>query len=456
MSAQLGHFAPGDAHAANEQVQQGVGQPASLDDFYAHLPDHRYIYTATGDLWPAASVDRRLPRVKVGVSPKGEDAYLAASHWLDQHRAVEQMVWAPGEPMLIRDRLITEGAWIDRPGSAAFNLYRPGLLAAGDPTKAQPWLDHVRRLYPDEADHIVRWLAHRVQKPGEKINHALVLGGAQGIGKDTILEPVKYAVGPWNFCEVSPKHLFGNFNGFVKSVVLRISEARDLGDVDRFAFYDHTKTYIAAPPDVHRCNEKNRREYPVSNVMGVIITTNHRTDGIYLPADDRRHFVAWSARTKDEFGDDYFRNIYGWYDIEGSKCGIRDVAAYLAELDLSDFDSKVSPPKTAAFFDIVDANRAPEDADLADAIEQLKNPVAVTLEQLAAIANDELAKWLLDRRNRRLMPRRLEAAGYMPCRNPNAKDGLWAVQGKRSMIYTQRHLAPRDALAAAANLGQSR
>src|SRR5215813_5765367 len=112
---------------------------------------------------------------------------------------------------------------------------------------------------------------------------------AQGIGKDTILEPVKRAVGPWNFCEVSPAHLLGRFNGYIKSVILRVSEARDLGDIDRYAFYDHMKVYTAAPPDVLRCDEKNLREYSVMNVCGVIITTNHKADGIYLPADDRRH-----------------------------------------------------------------------------------------------------------------------------------------------------------------------
>jgi len=55
--------------------------------------------------------------------------------------------------------------------------------------------------------------------------------------------------------EVSPQQMLGNFNGFVKSVVLRINEARDLGDTDRFAFYDHMKGYTAAPPDVLRVNE---------------------------------------------------------------------------------------------------------------------------------------------------------------------------------------------------------
>ena len=145
-----------------------------------------------------------------------------------------------------------------------------------------------------------------MQRPEEKINHALVLGGAQGIGKDTLLEPVKRAVGPWNFREVSPQQMLGRFNGFLKSVILRVSEARDLGDVNRFQFYDHMKAYTAAPPDVLRVDEKNLREHSVLNCRGVIITTNHKADGIYLPADDRRHFVAWSDLTKEDFDDDYW------------------------------------------------------------------------------------------------------------------------------------------------------
>ena len=30
------------------------------------------------------------------------------------------------------------------------------------------------------------------------------LAANQGIGKDTLLAPLRYAVGPWNFQEVSP------------------------------------------------------------------------------------------------------------------------------------------------------------------------------------------------------------------------------------------------------------
>jgi Family of unknown function (DUF5906) len=261
----------------------GAGElPAtvSLDDFVSYLPMHNYVFMPTRELWPASSVNARVPPVphvdgtgKPILDDQGNPQYLAASKWLDQNRRVEQMTWAPGEAMLIADRVIAEGGWIERPGCTVFNLYRPPILPFGDASAVGPWLDHLRRIYPNDADHIVRWLAQRVQRPAEKINHALVLGGKQGIGKDTLIEPVKRAIGPWNTWEISPQHLLGRFNGFLKSVILRISEARDLGDVNRYQFYDHSKAYIAAPPDVLRCDEKNVREYSILNCCGVIITT---------------------------------------------------------------------------------------------------------------------------------------------------------------------------------------
>src|SRR4030095_2146511 len=99
---------------------------------------------------------------------------------------------------------------------ACFNLYRPPSLVHGDPTQVERWLELLTTVYPDNIDHILNWLAHRVQHPHEKINHALCFGGAPGIGKDTILEPVKAAIGPWNFQEVNPTMLLGRFNGFLK------------------------------------------------------------------------------------------------------------------------------------------------------------------------------------------------------------------------------------------------
>lgn len=438
---------PIDLAAIPPDGLEGLGEltgpkGVQLTDFWAHMPSHQYIFAPSREFWPLASVNSRLPPVDQGGTK------LSAAAWLDRNRAVEQVTWAPGRPMAIEGKLIADGGWIARPGCRTFNLYRPPILQnSGEPAKAMPWIEHVARVYPDEADHIITWLAHRVQRPHEKINHALVLGGCQGIGKDTLLEPVKQAIGPWNFAEVAPSHLLGNFNGYVKSVILRVSEARDLGEAngDRFTFYEHMKTYTAAPPDVLRVNEKHVKEYSVFNVCGVIITTNHKSDGIFLPADDRRHFVAWSELTKGDFTPAYWQQLWRWYRDGGTG----HVAAYLRTRDLSGFDPSAPPRKTEAFWHIVSSNRAPEDDELSDALDKLGNPAALTVADLKAHADLAFCDWLSDRRNARRIPHRLEEAGYQAARNPGQEDGRWKVDGKNVPIYARRDLSVRDGIAAA-------
>ena len=221
-----------------------------------------------------------------------------------------------------------------------------------------------------------------------------------------------------------------------------------MGEIDRFKFYDHMKAYMAAPPDVLRVDEKNLREHDVFNVCGVVMTTNHKTDGIYLPADDRRHFVAWSERTKDDFAEAYWNDLWDWYE----RGGYGHVAAYLAELDLTDFNPKAPPPKTAAFWAIVDANRAPEDAELADILDKLGRPDAMTLEMVIDKVNPGFGEWLRDRKNRRAIPYRFEQCGYIPVRNDSAESRLFVVDGKRQVIYAKINLSARDRFKAAREL----
>jgi len=436
----------GSANAAKRVPGPAAGGVAR-GDFHAYMPMHSYIFVPSRELWPASSVNARLAPIPTGrTKTNGDKEYESASAWLDQHQAVEQMTWCPGEPELIEGRLISHGGWIERPGCRSFNLYRPPTIQPGDAGQAGPWLEHIRRIYPLDADHIVLWLAHRVQRPQEKINHTLVLGGGQGIGKDTLLEPVKSAVGPWNFDEVGPAEIMGRFNGFVKTVILRVNEAHDLGDMNRHAFYDRMKRLTAAPPDVLRVDEKNIREYAVFNVTGVIITTNHQSDGIYLPADDRRHYVAWSELTKESFPADYWTNLYRWF----ASGGLGHVAAYLAQMDLTEFKPKAPPPKTAAFWHIVQSNQRPEDAELADALDRLGNPDATTVSQVVEkAATEDFANWLRDRRNSRAIPHRFEQLGYTAVRNEDVQDGLWVVNSKRQQVYAKKSLTPRDRIVAA-------
>jgi hypothetical protein len=67
------------------------------------------------------------------------------------------------------------------------------------------------------------------------------------------------------------------------------------------------------------------------------------------------------------------------------------------------------------------------------------------------VAPFEFALWLGDRKNARRIPHRLEACGYVPVRNPDAKDGLWKIDGTRP-VYARHELSLHERLTAASRL----
>ena len=187
----------------------------------------------------------------------------------------------------------------------------------------------------------------------------------------------------------------------------------------------------------------------------MIITTNHKTDGIYLPADDRRPHGGVVELSKEDFKPDYWRDLYRWYDNGGNKY----VADYLVHLDIRAFKPKEPPPKTQAFWEIANANRAPEDAELADVLDDLGRPDVVTLSDVttqAAILQPAFADWLRDRKNRRAIPHRFEDCGYVAVSNPNDTEGRWKINGTRHTIYGKASLTVRDRIDAALKFARSR
>jgi hypothetical protein len=324
----------------------------------------------------------------------------------------------------------------------------------GKATKAQRWLDHVYGVYPADGDRIVTYFACTAQHPGLKINHALLMGGAPGIGKDSILSPLRVAVGGWNFAEVRPPDLFSNFNKWQRAVVLRINEMHDLGDENMFSLYERLKPVTAAPPETLRVNEKNLGEYHIPNAVKVIMTTNYLQNGIYLPADDRRHDVMWSPLKAEERADDaYFDAFHMWLLAEGNG----HVAAYLREFSLAAFNPAAPPVKTEAFWSIVNANRSPTDSSVGDIILGMTakaggvSPVILTVQEIKEYAVDnrmnDVYEWLSDMKHRRHIPAALERAGYVEVPNVDATDRRWFMQGRKQSVYRFNEVSLRDAIA---------
>jgi hypothetical protein len=385
---------------------------ATIDAFFAHAPTRRYIHRLNGQTWPAATIDNRFGKIEG----------MKASKWLDRFQHVEQMVWDPGKPEVVRDEHFSGGEWVPEEGWDCYNLYRPPYIDPrdGDPEAAKFWLALLHKIYPNDATHILHYLAHRVQKPGEKINHALVLGGPTRIGKDTILAPVRYAVGTSNFASIEPDKILTRFNKFFQSVILRISEARDMG-INKFQFYSNMKSYVAAPPEMLTIDEKNLPTYEIPNITSVIITTNHLTDGMYLPPDDARYYVAWTDQKRDEEIADRCDRLWMWYKRPEAHAWAH-VAAYLHSIDISQWNSKVPPPRTEAWYDMVGGALAHEAGDLAELLDGMDSPDAVTLRAVVNNATGTFHQFLTDRANRRLIGHRFRDCGMTPVKNPGSNN----------------------------------
>src|SRR5262249_47640732 len=116
---------------------------------------------------------------------------------IDKHTAVGRLDYRPAPRDEVQQR------FTDTDGVKHLNSYRPSLLVPkyGD---VALWLDHIRYIFngrDEEMNHFLDVLAFKAQHPGAKIRHALCIGGVPGLGKDTMLRPLKAIFGPHNFVE---------------------------------------------------------------------------------------------------------------------------------------------------------------------------------------------------------------------------------------------------------------
>ena len=215
-------------------------------------------------------------------------------HWAE--RSVDTVTWQPGEGRIFeREGTRYANLWIDPPRYP--------------PATARPWLDHVARLYPDAADDIVRWLSFVVQHPGIKINHALVLGGPQGCGKNAVLAPLERIPGFTSSTLLGDVMSgFGDWSYGRKLVI--INESRRTQKFSAEDVHNLLKVFIAAPPFTLRVNGKYKPQIEVPNVLSCVITSNY-SDSLHLDKGDRRYRVCWTDVLPDE---QYFIRLWGWFE----------------------------------------------------------------------------------------------------------------------------------------------
>jgi hypothetical protein len=398
-----------------------------MDMYFAFHPNGQFIHRPTGALHVSTTVDLVI----------GKDARMA----LVPARPVHALTWAPGYPerFQFRDIDVTNERAAD---SWLYNTYAAPKVHK-TPGDVKPWVDLIERLYPDDAGHLIDYFSDAAQNADRKCNHAVVLGsGTHGIGKDTLLAPVRFTVGEKNFRAIKPSDLVGGFNPWVATRILQVSESRDLGEghngISRYDMYERCKDLCAAPPTMLECNAKYTPQSQVLNVLRLILTTNHRVDGIYLPPEDRRHYCAWSDAEK--LPEEQALAIYAWYEAGGMDY----VAHWLMTRDISHFNRAAPPPQTPWWHELVEGGRPAEDERFADALTKLGNPEWTTLPAIGEAGGLELAGWMSQPGNRRKVTRELERAGYRVFVNPAESRGRWYVGGTRTTVYRRKNVREAD------------
>jgi hypothetical protein len=402
-----------------------------IQNFLFYGPGNNFIYRPTLSQWVAAAVD-------VVVSPVNDGGnIIKATDWLKANQAVTSMTC---EPMLEGDYIrgfdCRDGEVVEVQGAAVFNSYRKPTIELGDEKLAGPFLAHVARLFQKtgDADQFLDYMAHRVQKPWEKPRFALLIAGGQGTGKDTAVEFCCPAIGHWNVANIDPAAFDSAFNEFASATLVRISEAANLHEMSRWAFNERTKVLIAGSPDHCQINPKYGQKYAVRMHCGVIITTNHLSSGIYIPADDRRYDILDTATLaemdleKPEDRKEYFSDLWAWFVAGGAS----HVAALLHARDISKFSASNGQRKTEAHAAVV-ASSMDTDTWLLDILDDLGNPPGVRQDVIVnkAEANGEKRESI----ERKVKP----AIGRLGYKQLIGKEraGRWKLGKKLTIVYVK-------------------
>jgi hypothetical protein len=330
-----------------------VRRTRTMEDFRYDEQQEKYWDTTTGNLLGGRSVDGAVPKRLWLEVQKGEKTDKVppsvAINNIDTGLTVEGSTWWPGLPRFINNIVVSERGAMPLKGAVCYNSYLPPVRDPCVPDiDPEPWLAHVRKLYPDpvEHEHFFDFCAHMIQHPEEKVNHGLVMAGAQGIGKDTALIPVRRGVGEWNAAEVGPDAITSQYNGHVKSVLLVINEVRPHDEEFKANnFYNLLKPLLASPPEMLPMTVKYANTIYVRNLCHVILTTNDPLS-MYIPAEDRRLFVMSSGlsdpKTSGAFAPDYFDKLYDWLGSGGTEAVIH----WLSQREVSRKTLHAAPPVT--------------------------------------------------------------------------------------------------------------
>ena len=266
------------------------------------------------------------------------DRKVEASICYDENRqtkgapALVGITYAPGETVLCH-----------REGDVYGNRWRDARQPAGS-GDVTPWLDHCATLVPVTVDreHIFNVMAHKYQHPNIKINHAILHGGDEGCGKDTMWAPLLWAVcGPSlrNRGLLDNDSLSSQWGYQLEAEIIVLNELKEPDAKERRALANKLKPIIAAPPEMIPINRKGLHPYMMVNRCFVLAFSNDPVP-ISLATTDRRWFCVWSSAPRMD--PSAAGRLWAWYKAGGFAA----VTGWLSRRDVSAFNPGAAPAMT--------------------------------------------------------------------------------------------------------------
>ena len=330
-----------------------------LNDFVAYMPAHNYIFTPCREPWPASSCkcssrrDPVLTKWKTETRQDGKPITMGPSTWLDKNRPVEQMTWCPGLPMLIKDRLVVHRRLDQAQGCHLLQPLPPAAIVLGDAAKADPWINHVRK-----STRRRRRSHHHVARPsraaaGRRLTTPSCWAEGRELARIACSRRSIMPIGHGIFT-IEPRPIcWAGLTILPRPVILRVDEARDLGDATGS---NSTTTPRSTPPPRRKCCAWTRSTCANTTCSTSSASSSRPTTRPTASICQRTIAgISWPGPTHQEKNSR--RTI-------GTSCGLvssrrlRTRRGLSRRARLSDFDPKAPPPKTPAFWDIVDANTA--------------------------------------------------------------------------------------------------
>ena len=310
--------------------------------------------------------------------------------FLEQRSRLEvfDITYAPGDPRFIDTEV---------PNAPTLNYWRPSTIQARTVSADQikPWLDHVLFVLGSvtERDRFIKWCAFVVQHPRLKPNWHFLIMSIQGLGKDTMVLPLKLGVGDGNWIEELIYGVANPFNDLIENKLLIVGETAQpkTGHMSAHDVGTRLKPLLAAPPERFTINKKYKSLYVIPNRIALILFSNE-LNPLLLDRDQRRVHVVNRRAAKPE-PPFYYENLMAWFNGGGSELAAAYLLSYpLTEAEVKEFTGGVAP-QTADKIELEHQNTVPQLAALEDILRDAREGVDGTPTSLVATA-EELSGWI--------------------------------------------------------------